>query len=102
MNIKTLALVLLALPAMSAPAAAVPFCTGGTGVTSDFNTSFGIRIGRYTEEERGELARQQLRQRGVDATRVEFWNGCLRAYVRQPGGGEAMEFYDPTTFRQVF
>lgn len=99
MNLKTLALVLLAVPALSVPAVAAPFCTGGAGV----NLSFGFMIGpQYTEEDRANLAMMQLRRHGVDATRVEFWNGCLRAYVRKPGGGEVMEFYDPDTFRQVY
>jgi hypothetical protein len=44
----------------------------------------------------------ELNQQGVDATRVEKWNGCLRAFVRQPGGGEIMQFFDPQTLRQVF
>lgn len=99
MKPKTLAIVLLALALTAGPAAAAPFCTGGTGV----NLSFGFMIGsKYTETDRAELALMELRRHGVDATRVEFWNGCLRAFVRQPGGGEKMEFYDPDTFQQLY
>ncbi|AKR54287.1 hypothetical protein XM25_00395 [Devosia sp. H5989] len=99
MNLKVLTLAMLALPATVIPVAAAPFCTGGTGV----NLSFGFMIGpQYSEEDRADLARTQLRRHGVDATRVEFWNGCLRAFVRQPDGSEKMEFYDPDTFQQVY
>ena len=99
MNIKTLAFALAAIPATAVSAVAAPFCTGAAGV----NLSFGFMIGsQYTEEDRTDLAQIELRRRGVDATRVEFWNGCLRAYVRRPGSGEVMEFYDPDTYEQVF
>lgn len=43
----------------------------------------------------------RLRQQGVAATSVERWNGCLRAFVQQQGGGETMEFYDPSSLRRL-
>jgi hypothetical protein len=86
------------LLAAASPAMAAPFCSG-SGVTF----SFGFRIGEeMTEREKANLAMIQLRREGVDTDRVEFWNGCLRAFVQQPGGGETMEYYDPHTFERVY
>ena len=91
------AAMLIALGAMTAPTLAAPFCSGSSGIR------FSITLGKkLTEREEAEFAMIQLRRTGVDATRVEFWNGCLRAFVRQPGGGEAMEFYDPETLERVY
>lgn len=83
---------------VAGPAMAAPFCSE-SGVT----LSFGIQIGEeMTEREKADLAMIQLRREGVNTNRVEFWNGCLRAFVQQPGGGETMEFYDPHTFERVY
>lgn len=41
-----------------------------------------------------------LRSMGVDATRVEDWNGCIRAFVRT-NGGETMQYFDPDTFERL-
>jgi hypothetical protein len=81
------------------PVHAAPFCLG-TG--SGLQFEFGISIGKLSNEDRNELDLMVLRRRGVDATRVERWNGCLRAFVRQPGGGEIMEYYDPDTYQRVY
>jgi len=98
MNTKLLAFALTAIILTAGPAAAAPFCNGGTNVLS-----FGFHIGpAYSERELADLAKMELQRQGVDASRVEFWNGCLRAFVRQPGGGETMEFYDPDTLRRVW
>ncbi|NMA98351.1 MAG: hypothetical protein GX970_09635 [Phyllobacteriaceae bacterium] len=67
------------------------------------HVSFGISIGgEFTEEERSRFDLMQLRQMGVDATRVEMWGGCIRAYVRKPGGGEEMQFFHPDSYERVF
>ncbi len=63
---------------------------------------FGIGFGERREEDELRYYARQLQRRGVDTDQVEFWSGCLRAYVRQPGGGVRMEFYDPETLQQVF
>jgi hypothetical protein len=88
------------LLAGSAATVAAPFCTDmRSGVHIEFGFSIG---GEFSESEQNQFDLMQLRRHGVDATRVERWNGCIRAFVRQPGGGERMEFYDPNTFEQVF
>lgn len=91
------ALVLLA----ATPATAAPFCTGGDW-GSGIRISGSIRIGKDDSENRDALNLMRLRRIGVDATRAEEWNGCIRAFVRQPGGGEIMQFFDPTTLEQVY
>lgn len=64
--------------------------------------SFGLSIGKeFTEQEKNEYFLSQLRQRGVDATRVEMWGGCIRAFVRKPGGGEEMQFFHPDSLERV-
>lgn len=63
---------------------------------------FGFQLGAdYTETERNNFDLMELQRRGVDATAVERWSGCIRAYVRKPTGGEEMQFYDPNTFERV-
>lgn len=92
-----LAFVLLA----AAPATAAPFCTGGDW-GSGISISGSIRIGKNDSENRDALNLMRLRRAGIDATRAEEWNGCIRAFVRQPGGGEIMQFFDPSTLEQVY
>lgn len=90
--------VMLAL-VIATPALAVPFCVGGS------KNGIGLEIiigGKMKEADRMEFALMALRKKGVDATRVEIWNGCYRAFVRSGSGGEVMEFYDPDTLQQVY
>lgn len=100
MTNKLIAPLSLALAfAIATPALAVPFCVGGSA------NGIGAEIiigGKMKEADRMEFALMALRRQGVDATRVEIWNGCYRAFVRNGSGGEVMEFYDPDTLRQVF
>jgi len=93
-----LAIGLLFLPVASASAA--PFCTDDR---PGLHLKFGISVGEpYTETERNEFDLMHLRQAGIDATRVERWNGCIRAFVRKPGGGEEMQFFHPSTYERVY
>ncbi len=61
----------------------------------------GEYVYRVDDSARARLDLQRLREIGVPATRVERWNGCMRAFVSHPGGGSGMEFYDPVTLRRV-
>jgi len=89
-----------ALVGLTVPAQAAPFCLGSPpGVHISFGVSVG---GTFTESEINEFDLMRLRQKGVDATRVERWSGCIRAFVRKPGGGEEMQFFDPRTFERVY
>jgi len=101
MSIKRFAIVPAFVLLAAAPAQAVPFCTD-SGYGEGFELEFGLEFGRTSTEQRNLFDLMELRRRGVDASRVERWNGCIRAYVRQPSGGEVMEFYDPNTYQQVF
>ena len=85
---------------LAAPAMAAPFCTGDS-VHTGFSAGFSVG-GVFTESEQNEFHLMHLRQMGVDATAVEQWNGCLRAFVRKPGGGEEMQFFEPDTYRRVY
>ena len=88
----------LALMAAATPAFAL-FCQD---TRSDVSVSFGVQFGQdYDEDELNQLDLMQLRQQGVDATAVERWNGCIRAFVRKPEGGEEMQFFDPNTLQRV-
>lgn len=99
--IRKLSAAAVFLLAAGTAAQAAPFCTdlGGSGFHFEFNFSIG---GEFTESDRNEFDLKQLRRRGIDATRVERWNGCIRAFVREPGGGQHMEFYDPNTYERVY
>ena len=78
---------------------AAPFCDGSSeGMQITLGFSIG---GKYSEEERNSFDMMHLRQMGVDATRVERWNGCIRAFVRKPGGGEEMQFFEPGSLLRV-
>ena len=80
---------------LCAPSFAAPFCV---------DDSIGLQVAygdNYTDEERETFDTMGLRRTGVDATRVERWNGCIRAWVRTPDGREEMRFFQPGTFRPV-
>lgn len=65
--------------------------------------SFGIAIGDdFTESEKNDFNVMMLRRMGVDASSAEMWDGCIRAYVRKPGGGEEMQFFHPDTYERVY
>lgn len=92
--------ILGASASLALPAAAVPFCTGGG---PGLHFSFGASIGkRLSQNDVDEFDLMQLRRLGVDASSVERWNGCIRAFVRKPGGGEEMQFFDPNSYRRVY
>ncbi|SFV28171.1 hypothetical protein SAMN05216456_0454 [Devosia crocina] len=84
---------------LTGSAMAAPFCDGAF---ERGHVTMGFSIGKHTDEDRNSFDMMHLRQRGVDATRVERWNGCIRAFVRVPGGGEEMQFFEPGTYRQVY
>lgn len=68
------------------------------GVQISFSAKIG---GNFTESDRNELNLLQLRSMGVDAVSVEMWGGCIRAFVRKPGGGEEMQLFHPQSFERV-
>jgi uncharacterized protein YpuA (DUF1002 family) len=94
-SFAVLALTMLA----TLPAAAVQCNSGGGGL----KLSFGLALGeKLSEQERNEFDLMILKRMGVDATRVERWGGCLRAFVRKPSGGEEMQYFDPDTYERVY
>lgn len=98
--IRPLILAFGVVGSLNVGAAAAPFCDGAFDRS---HVEFGFFFGDdYSEDDRNTYDLMHLRQRGVDATRVERWNGCIRAFVRVPGGGEAMQFFEPGTYREVF
>jgi len=71
--------------AVPAQAASVPRCEIGSS-TDHFN---------YHDNE------LRVRGLGLNVQRVEEWNNCIRAYVRNPDGSESTMYFDPVTLRQV-
>lgn len=66
--------------------------------------SAGVTIGfgeEVSESDRNEFNLMQLRRMGVDATSAEMWGGCIRAFVRRPGGGEEMQFFHPDSLERI-
>jgi hypothetical protein len=94
----------LALPfalAFASPAAAMS-CDNSTSFGGGVHFSAGIHIGEpYTEEEIALLDEIELRREGVETTRVERWNGCVRAWVKGADGREHQQFFDPTTYQRL-
>lgn len=62
----------------------VPFCTGGEDISAD-----------------ADLYAMKLRANGIDASSVDEWNGCLRAYVTTASGERQMMLFDPDTLAPV-
>jgi hypothetical protein len=95
--LRAAALILAAIPmvALAAmPATAASCYAVGNGP----DVMFDIHIGDpYTEDELDTFALMKLRQRGVNAIRVEKWGACYRAYVRDPGGPLHMEYFNSRT-----
>ncbi len=42
-----------------------------------------------------------LRQKGINATDITDWGGCVKADVVQKNGHTAMEFFDPSTLQRL-
>ncbi len=97
------AAVLCATVAAAGPSYALScYGAGSFSGPARFSAEFGFGFGRpMGEEERMEFYRQDLVRKGIRADRVEMWNGCLRAYVRKPGGGMEMQFFHPGTLERV-
>ena len=57
---------------------------------------------KINEADRNEFDKTMLRERGVDAVRVERWGGCVRAYVRLPDGTQEMQFFNPGSYSRVY
>ncbi|MBU1304027.1 MAG: hypothetical protein KKF33_00715 [Alphaproteobacteria bacterium] len=93
-TLAVLGLTLLAtLPAQAA------LCSGsGEGLSYGFSLGIGSNI---TEDDQNQIDLVNLRRLGVDATSVERWGGCLRAFVRKPTGGEEMQYFEPGTYKRV-
>lgn len=93
------ALLLVSALTGTAQASSAACLAPAPGVTISFGASIG---GEFTESEQNEFNLMRLRQMGVDATSAEIWGGCIRAFVRKPGGGVEMQFFHPDTFERVY
>lgn len=77
-------------------------CYGAGGAARGLTLGLEFRFGELTEQDEANLDLMRLRRAGVDATSVEYWNGCIRAWVpNSEGVGQHMEYYDPRTLRRV-
>lgn len=87
-----------ALALLSTPVLAETNCHSvGNGPDIGLEFHFGEA---YTEEERAEFAKMELRRQGVNASRVELWGGCYRAFVND-GNGTRMEYFNSRTLEPV-
>jgi hypothetical protein len=82
------------------PAFAVQ-CTD-TGSTFSFTYEDSNGQLKINEADKNEYDQTMLRQRGVDAVRVEQWGGCVRAFVRMPDGTEEMQFFNPGSYTRAY
>lgn len=95
------ALAVIALMTSPSMARSVPFCDADFGGLIQFGVGTGPGS-IYTETELNALYLQRLRANGVDATNVDMWNGCVRAFVNLPGGGSHFEFFEPSTLERIY
>jgi acetylglutamate kinase len=81
--------IVTALPA----SAAVISCDSGRIL--DQNGRYVSRVQAFSAE-----ITQELRRQGINASSVEDWNGCIRAYVTE-GGHTSMQYFDPGTYERL-
>jgi hypothetical protein len=99
MKLLTLAAAATMIGLCATPALALS-CYGGT---QGVGISLNFRFGDITESDAANFDLMRLQRAGVDASSVEYWNGCIRAWVRNDDGrGEHMEFYNPRTLERVY
>jgi hypothetical protein len=82
--------------AMPATAATIAECrddTSNSRVPGDGDTS---QIGDFSSN-----IMQALHAKGVNATDISDWGGCVRADVVKPNGQTALEFFDPDTLQRL-
>lgn len=72
-----------------------------TGNVMSFEYVVGDEI-KVNESDRNDYDLTELRQRGVDAVRVERWGNCVRAYVRLPDGTQEMQFFNPGSYTRAY
>ncbi|HTM76005.1 MAG TPA: hypothetical protein VL133_00030 [Devosia sp.] len=85
-----------AIGSMAAPAFAISSAansSGGAGVFGDGSAEY--------REFMADTILTRLQQSGVPATSVEEWGSLVRAFVTQPDGTEAMQFFAPDTLKPV-
>lgn len=101
--LKPTALALATILLGASPAFALN-CYGAGSVSSpSLNIGLEFRFGDVTEADNAQFDLMRLRRTGVDASSVEYWNGCIRAWVRNEDSvGEHMEFYHPRTLERVY
>ncbi len=77
-----------ATPAAAAQAVAAPMQSFCDGTYADINAN------------KDEIT-QRLSEKGINATSIEEWNGCVRAFVQNANGHESMVLLDPTTLQPI-
>ena len=93
---KSIALALVILAAGIAPALANPNCLGrgGTLALDDH--------GRPSESVQAEIDLRHLRSRGIRASTAErTWLECIKI-TRLQDGRWSTEYYDPSSFQQIY
>ena len=94
-SLAVLAVIMLAtLPAYAA------LCHD-TGSVISFEYMDGDQV-KVNEQDRNDYDMTELRQRGIDAVRVERWGTCVRAFVRLPDGTEEMQFFNPGSYTRAY
>jgi len=63
------------------------------------HVTFGVGIGRYTDEEQETFDKMELRKRGITArTAKRTDDGCIEAWVPDGRGGFDTMYFDEDTF----
>jgi hypothetical protein len=72
------------------------------GLTIEFGVSIGGKKGGDGDSFDHDIAKLELRKRGVIARSVSMASdGCVEAFVQYPDGSWHSDYYDPDTWEQV-
>lgn len=101
--LRPLPLIAVVLGLAASPALARENCDlndNRPGLKIEFGFSIGGKSGGDSFDP--EIAKIELRKRGVDARSVSMASdGCVEAFVQYPDGSWHSDYYDPDTWEQV-
>ncbi len=101
--------IVIAAGLVASPAAARPNCDlndNTPGLRIEFGFSMTSKDGKVrfgdTSDFNPDIAKIELRKRGVDARSVSLASdGCVEAFVQYPDGSWHSDYYDPDTWERV-
>ncbi len=91
---KTTAIAVATLATSMVGFAAVPAMAQSSTISLCQPSNFEV-------SDRETLIKMQLKRKGVNATSVYDWNGCVQAIVRNGDGTSSIQYFHPRTLEPV-